>query len=129
MRHLLGVLLLTATAVAAECPIAIEKVVPFPRSAGFAVRYRNTSDKTVKAAEFHARTFDAVGDPHDVYGKLIDSHPVKPGKLSNGKWDVVFPFVENSRGGAEAYLQKLIYEDGTKWEDDGSKACRGEYKR
>jgi hypothetical protein len=63
-----------------------------------------------------------------LYGKLVAHESVKPKKATKAKWDAVFSYREESRNGAEAYVVKVMFDDGTHWIDDGSHACRGESK-
>lgn len=119
--------------VGGACPIEITKVDP--RSYPFGttgpccqlqIKFRNSSDKTIVATKFGAGFLDATNDRHDSAWNYTSNDVVRPGEKKGPHWDDIVYFEEYGYGiKAEAWLVKVLFSDGTSWEDDGSKSCKG----
>jgi hypothetical protein len=119
--------------VGGECPLEITKVDP--RSYPFGttgpccqlqIKFRNTGNKTIVAAKFGADFLDATNDRHESAWNYTSDDVVRPGEKKGPHWEDIVYFEEFGYSiKAEAWLQKALFSDGTSWQDDGSKSCKG----
>lgn len=79
------------------------------------ISYKNNSKKTVKAIEFRwydvKDVFDEEVSP--TYNGGWTEETILPNKLYHGEWETY----ENKIASAKVYVQKIMYTDGTKWEN------------
>jgi hypothetical protein len=126
MRHLFVVLLLTAAAWAQDCPVKISDISAVPDDPRFSLQYKNLTDKKIKGAKFDATFYDAVNNPWGVMNTFIDSAQVKVGKTHYIQWSMSRVYNAELQGGAEVWPVKILFEDGSVWENDASRKCLAE---
>jgi hypothetical protein len=119
MRTLFVTLLLTAAAWAQDCPTKITFVGVYPDNPQFSIQYTNLTDKVIKAVRFDATFYDAVADPVAVFGAFVDDSKVKPGKGKWGIWTMTITYNRSQlAGGEDVWPTKVVFEDGTVWENN-----------
>ena len=125
MRKYLIFFLLSGAAFAADCPVRLKLFNSFaPTGNAMYVDYENASDKTLQAVEFHVVTYDAMNDAHDMFENEIDQKKLEPGKGHKAYFSRPDLITRgNSQGGAEVYVKKALFVDGSSWLDDGSHQC------
>jgi hypothetical protein len=130
MKKILMLMIIAAASrvAAAQCPVTLEKAIVFPKTGYFSVHGTNRSDKQIKAIEFGALLYNAMNDARDPGWQLVSSEKVKPGKEFKVKWDTVFRYHEESRGGAKAWVKRILFEDGSEWKDNGNQQCAVRHK-
>jgi hypothetical protein len=121
--------LLGGMAVAQTCPVQIETIHTLDMAYGdvhFKAKWKNVSDKQIVGAKFNATFFDATGDRHDVIEDWTTDQKVKPGQSKSSSWpDGYYIRSYGHHAKVEIWPQKIVFADGTKWEDDGSASCKG----
>jgi hypothetical protein len=129
-------LVVGAQAQTKSCPADVVRVVPsyVNHTVGCwtirqcdAVEIVNNSDKKIIGAKFHMVYYDAVGDSKDNGIDYMGDNKVKAGKKSLYVWRTRF-LVEDRSQGASASLSKVLFEDGSTWEDSGRNECSGRSK-
>jgi hypothetical protein len=128
MRHLFVGLLLAAATIAAsaqECPVKVFSISAVPNSTLFSIEYKNLTDKKIKGAKFDATFYDATGGVWGVMDTFIDSGQVKVGKTRYIQWRMSRTYDAELRGGAEVWPVRILFEDGSVWENDASRMCLG----
>jgi hypothetical protein len=123
MRHIFAALLLTAAAWAQDCPVTISNITAVPNDPQFSIQYKNLTDKKIKGAKFDATFYDAVSNPWGVMDTFIDSGQVKAGKTHYIQWNMSRVYNTELQGGAEVWPVKIVFEDGSVWENDASRKC------
>lgn len=116
------------------CPVDIDspshtRLKPF--GTHVTVRYKNVSDKVMIGVKLGLELLDDVGDAHDVFANIASSRKREPSKSNTIIADILLldvpppPWKRDNvqRNGLRAYLVKVLYEDGTVWEDDGTHSC------
>jgi hypothetical protein len=83
------------------------------------IAYKNTGEKEISGIKFGITYYNGVGEAHDAFNTLSTGRHVKPGKKSGDSWDGE----ENNPAKATVHLEKVLFADGTTWEDDGSQKC------
>lgn len=122
----------TAAAASRTCPIAWDGINPHTRSSSFktifvdalSLRYKNTTDQQITGIKFRVVFTDATGDAHEWSQNLIDTHGARPGKVETREWDTIGAEAMDAK--AQVWPIKVMFKDGTTWEDDGSKQCAGD---
>jgi hypothetical protein len=134
MKVLAVLIILVGTVCAEEqCPLQITRVMP--DYVGFAsippcrhirqcdaVEVINKTDKKIVGSKFKMIYLDAVGDPVDTGVDYTSEGKIKVGKKEVFVWNTKFLINDKSQG-AIAWVEKVLYEDGTTWEDTGSRKC------
>lgn len=85
---------------------------------------KNDTPKVVVGAKFGVYTLDAVKDKHEYPLALVNEYKHKPGKDVADFESLSLIGREDAEGGAIVWVQKVLYADGTTWEDDGSRSCQ-----
>jgi hypothetical protein len=119
MSKLLTLLLLTGSAFAAQpCPVTITHFTALEHD--IMLGGINASDKPISGVRFQAFK-TSVGERQNLLQAFdVNRHKaVKPNQKVGGRWD--YPF--NSYEANGAYVEKVQFEDGTTWQDDGSHSC------
>ena len=117
-----------------ECPIAISKVDPFAvvmfsaHSIQLKITYQNTNSKEIVGANFGGTFFDSNFQKSATSDAYISKERVKPGEtkitgFSNVDMHKKIPGISNRKG--EVYLLTATFADGSTWQDNGSKSCKG----
>jgi hypothetical protein len=122
----------------AACPLQIVKVdssnglktgllaamAGAPRSSGwFVVSYRNKSDRTITGVKIGVSYINAVQEVVSTESLVPPEMNLKPNKgrsivAANGQITSGDPMR------AVAWVQKVVFADGSTWEDMGSRACK-----
>ena len=120
------------------CPAEVVRVVPSYTQHSFyhcdhirqcdAVEIRNNSNKKIVGAKIHMVYYDAVGDPKDNGIDYTSDGKLNPNKKSLYVWKTRF-LVDDSSQGATAWVMKVLFDDGSTWEDDGTKACSAKSRK
>jgi hypothetical protein len=124
MRHVLTALLLCGIAAAQDCPVQVTWISALPHAHTFAIKYTNTSGKAVKAVEFVGQFYNSLDEPTSTWSRMLDHRRVNPGSKTEIKFIIDRDFLEASRNGTEAYVKEVLFDDGTRWQDDDSHSCR-----
>lgn len=80
--------------------------------------------------KFRAETIDKVGDKKEMDRDFVAGKELKPGKKFKYGFQLrIVPFddasfVYEGNYDVSAWPVKVLFKDGTTWEDDGSKSCR-----
>lgn len=88
------------------------------------INMENQQAKKVVGAKFGVQFIDAVGDPHESIFHYTSNDSVKPSKKHMYQWVLTGTDAQDVSNGASAWVEKLLFEDGSKWEDDGNKRCQ-----
>jgi hypothetical protein len=119
--------------VALGCPVQMLKVDPVavifgtPDPWGFEMKitYRNISAKTIVAEKFGASFFDVTRDGERSAWDYTSAIAVAPNAVASSHWgDGIYVNELGLRLKAEAWPIKLIFSDGTAWQDDGKQKCK-----
>lgn len=117
------------TSTSSACPIEIlDAAVVEPSVTGsipsgyrVLVDFQNQSTKKIIGVSFGLDLMDAVGDWSSYPTNLLMEANLKPGKKNiNNGW----PIAPGQASGGRIYVKKIAFEDGTTWEDDGTKKCQ-----
>jgi hypothetical protein len=110
-----------------SCPITLTGIYAGPPGHNgtlVSVHFVNQSDKRLIAAKVGLIGFDATWDRHlfpEEYAIAVD---LKPQREARPIWRVrEDEFANDTAGGASVYLAKLMFSDGSTWQDDGTKSC------
>lgn len=113
-----------------QCPIRYTEVRPKVIQGNdylFTLKAVNTTDKTITGLKFGLVLMDDTNDPHEVPANGTSDRAMKPGKevwhgwKTNGAQEL---WGSHKKDGAGAvYLVKAIFEDGSEWQDDGTRGC------
>ena len=132
MKAFIALLLLSGAAFAEQpCPVAIVKFFPIdgPTGSQTYIQWENTTDKTITGVRFGAY-YLSLGEKRDFFEKLEYNSRKgkgrldKPHKRNYASW---FVFQDRTQSGG-AWVDKVQFEDGTSWQDDGSRSCMFERK-
>lgn len=119
MKFIIVLLLLSGAAFATQpCPVTITHFTALEHD--IMLGGINASDKPISGVRFQAFK-TSVGERQNLL-QAFDvnrSKAVKPNQKIGGRWD--YPF--NSYEANGAYVEKVQFEDGTTWQDDGSHSC------
>ena len=124
MKLLIAILALAGSMFAqtVQCPVTITRVFA---GSTLNVKYKNTSEKEIQGVKFNATFYDSTNDPHPI-GGFQDSGKLKPGKSTLGEWHAGWEKRYGElAGGAEVWVEKVAFNDGTSWQDDGEHTCIG----
>jgi hypothetical protein len=137
MKHLAAVLILAVCGFAADCPVTFNGVDFWDlthnqsgiNERSIHMKLHNESNKTISAVKAAAIYYNAVKEPFPVTDSGATQTNIKPGK---GKTLLLHePFLLTSSQeqyySLTAYIEKLVFDDGTTWEDNGSHVCSGEW--
>jgi hypothetical protein len=89
------------------------------------ISYRNIGGKTIVAEKFGANFFDVTRDGQRSAWNYTSSDVIRPGGLGVGHWDdrvYIDELGETLK--AEAWPIKLLFSDGSAWQDDGKEKCK-----
>ncbi len=140
MRTIILLVLLSAGPVCAQCPVEILNINPrgaanmvnLGRGRGFkqmgydlTVKWKNVSSKEIAAVKFGIAWIDPVGDEHPAYTTFSGEDRVKPGQTKKYQWEIP---LDQDETRAIGWVVKVKFKDGTTWEDDDSRACKGRSK-
>lgn len=118
-KYVATLLIATACSLHAQsCPVTVKGYLP--TETNITVYWHNASDKPINAARFHAYN-TSVGDKQDLF-YAFDKNRVKPLKPNTDAHDVFDDVESKSRTGG-VWVEKVVFTDGTVWQDDGSKSC------
>lgn len=137
MKWMLPALLISTAVCAQQCPvkaigasfhIELGNVVDPLSYETLVIYYRNESEKPVKAVKFQAEIIDKVKDKKDLSGDFVTEWPLKPGKKASHGFKIrtLGPSLNLVYGEADAsaWPVKVLFKDGSVWEDDGKRTCR-----
>jgi hypothetical protein len=85
----------------------------------------NTTEKKIVGAKFDVQYVDSVGDVHESVFHYTSTDTVKPNKKHRYSWLAEHWDVQDSNGGTIAWIHKLLFDDGSTWEDHGVRTCMG----
>jgi hypothetical protein len=122
-------LLLSASALAQQsCPIQPTHYTPFDNGSlsQLYIGWENTANQPTTGIRFGAYYF-SVGEKHDLdtvmeYNGAINKNPKRFPKKHFHTWYV---FDHRTQSGG-VWVQKVVFADGTVWQDDGSRSCNFE---
>jgi hypothetical protein len=128
---MLTLLLLAAlTDTPQNCPIEFKHFNPYYSVERRGIlEWRNVSDKKIKSAEFEIIGYNSLNEPLHMRpvtwaGNNLGRSITQPGKSGTVKWAQTEAAVRTmAHNGSEAYVKKIVFDDGTQWEDDGSASC------
>jgi hypothetical protein len=110
-----------------SCPVTLTGIYADSPSRGgtrVSVHFVNQSDKRLIAAKVGLVGFDAARDRHEFPEQYALAVNLKPQREARPIWRVrEDEFANDTAGGASVYLVKLMYSDGSTWQDDGTKSC------
>jgi hypothetical protein len=88
------------------------------------IHFVNQTEKRLIAIKVGIIGFDATRDSHDFSEPYAIAVNLKPQREARPIWRVQEgEFETKTSSGARVYLTKLVFSDGTTWEDDGTKSC------
>jgi hypothetical protein len=122
------------------CPIAVKKVNPraFPFSSGLLdyesgkdpwdsylqIEYSNVSNKTIAGIRFGVYFVSGMREADRSVYNYESEQKVRPGETKKPYWaDGVYEHEYGRTMGAMVWPQRIMYEDGTYWTDDGTQSC------
>lgn len=121
MKWLLVTLLLTANALAQDCPVRAVDAYSDRVLHEFTLKVENTSGKDIKAVKFKVIFLDAVGDEHSAVFDYTISGKIGRGKKATGHYS---NYLFASAAGTKTWPIKAVFMDGTVWENpDPGNAC------
>jgi hypothetical protein len=104
---------------AKDCPVTIIKVDKMPLINNVIQwDYKNTSTKKIVGVKFAIVLADAVGDHRSPTYTFVDKVSLKPDEKHRGVYAPPLELHE-ATGGAWVALGKVLFEDGTYWQDGG----------
>ena len=116
-----------------RCPIVFSSLTVAPNSQNvntIDVMYRNASNKNIRSVRFAIATIDAFGEVNESQAITFENAEVyaKPGEVKEEYRPGWPPPSLNSAGEfhlikSKIWLQKLMFVDGSIWQDNGSHAC------
>jgi hypothetical protein len=114
--------LIAVTSLAAQdCPVTINHY----RATDDLVQinWKNVAPKPITSIRFQAYSL-TVGDRQPLATKFDDNLPnaIKPGQSTFGRWT---DYESKARTGG-AWVEKVVFSDGSQWQDNGSNSCRFE---
>jgi hypothetical protein len=84
----------------------------------------NETERRVVAIKVGLNGFDAARDAHEFKETYASAVSLKPEREAKPIWYVEDEnFAVNIASGVRVYLLKLIFADGSIWQDDGTKSC------
>ncbi len=111
-----------------SCPVKVTLVRPrykyVTHDTRIHIRALNDSTKVVIGVKFGLYTLDAVNDKHEYPEMLVLSDSYKPAKEASEDFTVTLQSEAEGARGAIVWTQKVLFADGTSWEDDGSRSCQ-----
>lgn len=130
MKRFIALLLLSGAVTAQTCPVTIVKFFPRegPNGTQAYIQWEST-DKPVTGARFGAY-YISLGEKHDFFDKLEYNKPNggKAFKGSRNHHNTWYVFQDRTDTGG-AWVDKVQFEDGTSWQDDGTRSCMFERKK
>lgn len=122
-----ALLLVLSTAAFAQCPVEIHVAYSFTCAVtapnahcNLRIAYKNTSNKEIAATKFGLNYYDSTGD----FVRGPEYYSVKNKVKAGKKTDAYWFNPEHAGQGHEAWVQKVLFTDGSTWEDDGSRSCK-----
>ena len=104
----------------ASCPIQPTQAKNINSQIG--IDFTNLSGKPIASYQFALTFFDLNGKPHAFPQPLAGNVPIASHSHRTAVWQTrlatkfLYPY-------AQAFLQRVIFTDGTSWLDDGSHSC------
>lgn len=83
----------------------------------------NQASKRISTVKIGLYVLDADGVPHPYPDSLENGDGLEIGKTRTFTWDLDFDSVDIHRAGETVVVQRVEFDDGTKWSDDGSESC------
>jgi hypothetical protein len=109
------------------CPVTLTGLyfgTPRKTGADVSVHFVNQTDKDVIALKFGLVGFDATWDTNSFPDQYAIPVRLKPHHEAKPIFRVAMPnFKLETSGGAEVYLTKVVFRDGSIWKDDGARSC------
>lgn len=82
------------------------------------IEAQNNTTKRVTGTLYRAEYEDAVGTKRERPEQMVSAYIIQGGKTKSQNWDLA-GWISESMGGAEVWIQKVKFEDGTTWEGQG----------
>ena len=107
------------------CPATLTGVYADSKGRGrVSVHFVNQTEKRVIAVKVGFEGFDAALDKHEFPGTYASAVSLRPEREAKPIWPVEdATFALNTARGLRVYLLKLMFADGSYWQDDGTKSC------
>ncbi|HEV2275004.1 MAG TPA: hypothetical protein VGR96_12610 [Acidobacteriaceae bacterium] len=109
------------------CPVTLTGIYagsPGRGGTDVSVHFVNASERRVIAVKFGFTGLDATRDAHDFSEPYALAVNLKPRKEARPIWRVQDEdFQGDTASGARVYLMKVVYANGSTWEDDGTRSC------
>lgn len=109
------------------CPLTLTGIFadkPGRKETRVSVHFVNQTDKRIIAVKVGLLGLDATRDKHEFPEEYALSVNLRPEKEAKPTWVVAdSEFGINTASGASVYLGKLMFADGSMWQDDGSRSC------
>jgi hypothetical protein len=129
MKSFIALLLLSGAAFATQtCPVTIVKFFPIsgPTGSEVYVQWKNTADKPTSGVRFGAY-YISLGEKHDFVQMLEYNGPPK----GSSAYEHPFKYkpyqswyvLQNRTESGGVWVDKVVFRDGTSWQDDGSRSC------
>jgi hypothetical protein len=112
-----------------KCPVVIDHVELLYNHAGghsipqLKVSFDNAVRKRISTVTFNLRLLGASGDERPYPDDLKYSDGVEMGKNKVFTWDLTPQEVDIHRLGETVMVQRVEFDDGPAWVDDGSESC------
>jgi hypothetical protein len=110
-----------------SCPVTFTGIYADSPGRGgtlVSVHFVNQSEKRLIAAKLGLIGFDATRDRHEFPEQYAIAVNLKPQRKASPIFRVQEDeFAIDTAGGASVYLVKLMFSDGSTWQDDGTKSC------
>ena len=113
----------TNNSVDPTCPVRFKSAwIPYTLGLEKAlyIHYFNQSTKRIIGIKFGFDMMDAVGDFTPYPEDLTSNDSVKPSKSGSASYNI---YDDSSDDGLRIYTKKVLFDDGTTWEDDGKMHC------
>lgn len=113
----------TNTTTDKSCPVQIIRNELRERAGEYtlSLRYGNRGASKLVGAKFSLDLMDATRDWTPYLNDLTASEQVSVRHMGDSSWDLLL--YNQSVAGYRVTLKKLAFDDGTSWEDDGTKKC------
>ncbi len=94
----------------------------------FSVEFKNNSGKDIRGLKIHVAYFDATEDLHLIPISWNANKTIKSGEDKTINWSNELYKGDETDVGWIAVIEKVLFEDGTKWEYSAdTPSCYGEY--
>lgn len=110
------------------CPLTVQEIgTQATKNNWIFVKFRNDTQKEIVGELFALTFFDSVQEPEQALTDYPADQKAKPGESKKAWWkdplDIEAHKSEWRRRQFDAAAIEVLFADGSKWKDDGSKSC------